>query len=80
MASFVPDGVRSESGWACLKLEGLFEFTMTGILASVLEPLKQMGIGIFAVSTFDTDYVLVKAAQLEMGIQALEAAAHTVRR
>ena len=80
LASFVPDGVRSESGWACLKLEGPFEFTMTGILVSVLEPLKQAGIGIFAVSTFDTDYVLVKTAQLEAGVRALEAAGHTVER
>ena len=76
--SLVPPGLRSESGWAGLKLEGPFEFTLTGILAAVLEPLKLAKIGIFAVSTFDTDYVLVKSEHLESAVRALEEAGHTV--
>jgi uncharacterized protein len=79
-ADAAPEGVKLERGWACLKLLGPFDFALTGILASVLEPLRDAGIGIFAVSTFDTDYVLVKAAQLEASLGALEKAGHRVER
>jgi uncharacterized protein len=72
--------LRLERGWACLKLQGPFEFSMTGILLSVLEPLAQENVGIFALSTFNTDYVLVKAENLEKAIVALEAAGHSVAR
>jgi uncharacterized protein len=74
----VPDGLRLERDWVCLKLQGPFEFSMTGILGSVLEPLVVSEVGIFAISTFNTDYVLVKAASLERAIVALEAAGHRV--
>lgn len=80
ISSNVPDGVRCEREWAALKLHGPFEFTLTGILVSVLEPLRVAGIGIFAVSTFDTDYVLVKRADLEAAIQALRKVGHNVRK
>jgi uncharacterized protein len=79
LSSNVPDGVRCERDWAALKLHGPFEFTLTGILVSVLEPLRVAGIGIFAVSTFDTDYVLVKHSSLERAIAALREAGHDVR-
>ncbi|WP_261663738.1 ACT domain-containing protein [Deinococcus sp. Marseille-Q6407] len=79
-AEQVPAGVRAQAGWAALKLEGPFAFELTGILASVLEPLRDAGIGIFAVSTFDTDYVLVAGQQLAAAITALEAAGHQVQR
>ncbi len=83
-ASHVPDSVsetvRCEREWTALKLHGPFEFTLTGILVSVLEPLRVAGIGIFAVSTFDTDYVLVKHHHLERAIVALREAGHDVRR
>jgi uncharacterized protein len=78
LADRVPDDVRSEQGWSCLQLVGPFEFTLTGILAAILEPLADAGIGIFAVSTFDTDYVMVKAEKLEATIIALEARGHRV--
>jgi uncharacterized protein len=78
-SSSVPDGVRCEREWAALKLHGPFEFTLTGILVSVLEPLRIAQIGIFAVSTFDTDYVLVKHSGLERAIAALREAGHDVR-
>lgn len=74
-----PSAMRVEGGWRLLKLLGPFPFTATGILASVLNPLAEAGVGIFAISTFDTDYVLVKAAQLEIAREALRAAGHQVR-
>lgn len=75
-AEAVPADARAERGWAVLKLHGPFAFDQTGILASVARPLAAAGIAIFAVSTFDTDYVLVKSADLDSALQALAAAGH----
>lgn len=72
----VPDGAKAERGWAILALEGPFPFELTGILASVLVPLAGAGVGIFALSTFDTDYVLVKRDRLDDALAALAAAGH----
>jgi hypothetical protein len=71
-----PSGARAESGWALLALEGPFPFELTGILASVLGPLAGAGVAIFALSTFDTDYVLVKEERLADALAALAAAGH----
>ncbi|HVU18070.1 MAG TPA: ACT domain-containing protein [Candidatus Didemnitutus sp.] len=74
----VPPETRHEAGWVILKFEGPFAFTETGILSSVLAPLAQAGIPILAQSTFDTDYVLVKSAQVDAAIAVLKAAGHRV--
>ncbi|HVT74292.1 MAG TPA: ACT domain-containing protein [Lacunisphaera sp.] len=74
----VPAGARHESGWQAFKVEGPLAFGLTGVLASLLEPLARARISIFALSTFDTDYVLVKASQAEAAAQALQSAGHTV--
>ncbi len=58
--SLVPEGIKSERGWRGLKVEGPLDFALTGILLMIAEPLARAGISIFAISTFDTDYVLVK--------------------
>jgi hypothetical protein len=70
----VPGGVQSEGGWALVRLEGPFPFTAVGILSSVLAPLAGAGVSIVAVSTFDTDYVLVKQADLGRAVEALDRA------
>ena len=75
-----PAGARCESGWAWLALEGPIPFTATGIMSSLLAPLAEARIGIFALSTYDTDAILVKQAQLEGAVSALERAGHTVDR
>jgi uncharacterized protein len=67
---------KYEPGWACLKLEGPFPFSMTGVLSSFLAPLAKHKVPIFAVSTFDTDYVLIKNEYLADGLTALQAAGH----
>ena len=74
--SRVPAGVRIERDWVALKLEGPFPFAMTGILTSFLQPLVAAEIPIFAIATFDTDYVLMKRAQLQPALAALVAAGH----
>ncbi|MBZ9713462.1 ACT domain-containing protein [Deinococcus multiflagellatus] len=74
----VPPGSTAADGWVAFKLHGPFPFHLTGILASVLNPLRDVEVGIFALSTFDTDYVLVKQAQQPEATAALRAAGHTV--
>jgi len=69
--SQVPMDVRCERDWRCLMLQGPFAFDLTGVLLQVLRPLAAANIGIFAVSTFDTDYVLVKGPAFEQAKQAL---------
>ena len=61
----VPEGVEAERDWRIFKVEGPLPFHLTGVLASLATPLGEAGISIFAVSTFDTDYFLLKAEKLE---------------
>ena len=68
-----------DAGWRCFKIEQSFDFSVPGILASVLDPLAKAGIGIFATSTFSTDYVLVKAGDVERAVETLQAAGHHIR-
>jgi len=60
----VPTDIRAEKGWRALKIEGNLDFNTSGILNSLLEPLAKADISVFAVSTFTTDYVLVKEEAL----------------
>ena len=75
----VPSDVQAERGWRAFKLEGTFDFALVGVLKQVLDPLAEANVGIFAISTFDTDTVLVKAAQFEQAVTALTRYGHTVR-
>ena len=74
----VPDGVQAERGWRVLELQGPFAFTLTGVLAAILVPLADAGVPIFALSTFDTDYVLVPGGRVEDAVAALRGAGHDV--
>lgn len=74
----VPGDVKHERGWRCLKLVGPLDLGLVGVLLSVLQPLAGAGVAIFALSTFDTDYVLVLGSQLEKAVAALRDAGHHV--
>jgi len=74
--SRIPEGARAESGWTAFKLEGPFSFQSTGVLASFLSPLAETQIPIFAISTFDTDYVLIRSHDLPQALETLSAAGH----
>ena len=76
--SITPADVHAERGWRALKLEGPFDFALTGVLASVLQPLAESRVSIFAISTFDTDYVLVRSETLDAATSALRAAGHRI--
>jgi hypothetical protein len=78
--SAVPSGVRCERAWRALRVEGPLDFALTGVLASLAVPLAKAGVSIFATSTFDTDYVLVKEELLEQAVNALRLAGHEVLR
>ena len=74
----VPAGANVAEGWRVLKVHGPFEFTEVGVLASLTEPLAHDGVAIFVVSTFDTDYLLVREENLRAAIAALQRAGHHV--
>ena len=74
----VPEGTRCENGWRIFQTEGPLDFALTGILASVAVPLAAAGVSIFAVSTFDTDYVMVREENVARAIAAQRAAGHQV--
>jgi len=76
--SRVPPGVHSQFGWRVLKVHGPFVLSEVGVLSALAAPLAQAKVSLFAVSTFNTDYLLVSAEQLRAAISALEKAGHKV--
>jgi hypothetical protein len=73
----VPAGVTADTDWRCLKLEGPFDLDEPGVLAALVMPLAQAGISVFAVATYDTDYLLVN--HLELAVQTLEQLTHRIQ-
>ena len=76
----LPADVNSPLRWICLKLEGPFPFSQTGVLLSFIEPVSDSGVPIFAVATYDTDYVLIPDEFSEKAIDTLERAGHELAR
>jgi hypothetical protein len=68
----VPSDIRAERGWRALELHGTFDLALVGVLKRVLDPLAEGGVSAFVLSTFDTDYVLVR--RFEAAVVALEGA------
>jgi hypothetical protein len=67
----VPGGVACEAGWRAFRVQGKQDFSAVGILSSILSPLATASISIFSISTFDTDYILVRADVLETATTVL---------
>ena len=74
----VPGGVRAEGPWRALAVEGPLDFSMVGVLASLSGPLAAAGVPIFVMSTYDTDYLLVREPDLARAIETLRGAGHAV--
>ena len=72
----VPPDVRAERGWRCFVAEGPIPFETTGVAAAITTALADKGISVFLVSTYDTDYVLVKEEFAESALKTLQAAGH----
>ena len=78
--SAVPANVIAQRGRRMLRVEGPLDFSLTGILASLAAPLAEAQVSIFSLSTYDSDYLLIEANNLDKAISALEQAGHTVSR
>lgn len=71
-SSALPDNQFANVGWKPFKLTGPLDFSLVGVLQKVIQPLSENGISIFTISTFDTDYILVKKEQVEEAIELLK--------
>ncbi len=71
-ASIVLSSDTQECDWSCLKVLGPLDFALTGILATLSSALAEVDISIFAISTYDTDYILVKTDMLQLAVQTLK--------
>ncbi|GKU25270.1 ACT domain-containing protein [Clostridium folliculivorans] len=67
----IPDNINCEKDWKILKIEGQLDFSLIGILSSISSILANKGISIFAVSTYDTDYILIKNKDIENAVKSL---------
>jgi len=69
---YVPNDIAKESGWKCFKIEGPLDFALIGILSKISTLLADNNISIFAISTYDTDYILVKQDKMESAIETFD--------
>ncbi len=72
----VPEGESVDRGWTVLEVAGPLDFSLSGVVASLVAPLSQEQVPIFVISTFESDYVLVRSADLARAADALESAGH----
>ena len=78
LAERVPESTQKECGWTCLRFVGPFAFGATGIVLSVVRPLSEGGLGVFVVSTFDGDHLLLKTDDMTKAVALLERAGHVL--
>ena len=76
----VPQSAQAERGWYCAKVEGRFDFSLSGIHVSLAVPLANAEISILTLATYETDHLLIQEKDLERTIQVLETAGHHVKR
>ena len=74
----VPKGGKAERGWRLLQVEGPLDFAMTGVLARLTKPLAEAGVSVFVLSTYNTDYLLVRDRDVASAVAALRADGHRV--
>ena len=74
----IAPGISSEAGWRCFRVQGLLDFSEIGIIFSLTRPLAENGISVFVISTFNTDYLMVKDKDLAKAIDALTAEGHEI--
>jgi len=74
----VPDDIEAERGWRCLQVQGAFDFSATGVHASLAIPLAEAEISVLAIATYATDYLLIKEQNVERALKVLEQAGHHI--
>ena len=77
--SAVPDDVQAERGWRAMRVAGPLDFDLTGVVSSLTAPLADAGVPVFVLSTFDTDWLLVRHANVDEAVHALVHAGHVIR-
>lgn len=77
--AFIPPRCRCERGWRAFQVAGPLDLSLTGVLNAITAPLAQAGISLFALSTFDTDYVLVREKDLDAACAVLTEAGHQLK-
>lgn len=78
-SSCVPEGVvEASDGWSMLRVEGVLDFSLVGVLSRISSILADSGISLFAVSTFLTDYILVRTSDLKTACDALTAGGYGI--
>lgn len=75
----IPEDTPAERGWSALRVAGQLDFSLVGVLAGLTATLAEARISVFVISTYDTDYLLVKEADFSAAEQALVRAGHTVK-
>lgn len=78
--SNVPEEVEAERGWACIQVQGAFDFSAAGVHASLAIPLAEADISVLSIATYATDYLLMKEENVERALQVLEQAGHIIKR
>jgi hypothetical protein len=79
MESLVPSGVITERGWKVLEVVGPLPFSLIGIMAEITRILAEAGVSVFVLSTYNTDYILLKQDQLKVAIEGLERAGYKIQ-
>jgi uncharacterized protein len=74
----VPSDASTERGWCALELAGPLDFSLTGVVSALVVPLADAEVPIFVLSTFETDYLLVREHDLPRSVEALTGAGHEV--
>lgn len=75
----VPENtVERNDGWRAFRIGGILDFSLVGILADILKVLAEGGIGIFAISTFNTDYILTKSEQFDRAVGLLQSSGYEI--
>ncbi len=75
----IPAGIRFENSWRVLKIEGPLDFSLVGILSRISGILAEQNISIFAISTYDTDYILVKENNIKIAVEALRGQGYEIK-
>lgn len=72
------DTIERDDGWKCFRIQGILDFSLIGILSRISSVLAENKIGIFAVSTYNTDYILVKEENFRKAIFSLESEGYII--
>jgi hypothetical protein len=77
-SDYIPEKLPREGHFKCFKIEEILDFSLVGVLASLTQTLAEVGISVFVISTYNTDYILVKENNLDIAVAALEKAGYTI--